>query len=48
MWFMFGGITLIAIISYRFLNYYFSLWLGKTVLFENASYEFKKKKNRSA
>jgi hypothetical protein len=47
MWFMFGGITLIFIISYRFLNYYFSLWLGKTVLIENASYEYKKKKSRS-
>lgn len=47
MWFIFGGITLIVIISYRFLNYYFSLWLGKIVLFDNASYEFKKKKNRN-
>ncbi len=47
MWFMFGGVTLVVIISYRFLNQYLSLWFGKKVTGESGTFEYRKKVSRS-
>lgn len=47
MWFLFGGVTLVVIISYKFLDQYLSLWIGKKVTKEIGSFEFKKKVSKS-
>jgi hypothetical protein len=47
MWFMFGGITLVVIIFYKFFNQYLSLWVGKKVTGESGTFEYRKKVSRN-